>query len=302
MTWLRKNPFPGAFFAALLLSSAAALWFFWGAKANADDASRRFNENVAELNRLEHLTPYPSGPNLRQMKAQADEYTTALDKLKIDLKTHVMPPTVIAPNEFQSRLRIAMSVISEKARANKVKLPDKFFLGFDEFAAALPSTQAAPLLGQELAQVELLLDILLDARIDALTSFRRVPSPQEKGTGAGLAAATPGIKPAPGVAAQSKLIERRVVEASFVSSQGVARKILNQIASTPEQFYIIRLLQVRNEKEKGPPRDATPEPATSGAVAGVPAAKATPGTMLNFIVGNERVETAAKIEIVKFTF
>ena len=61
--------------------------------------------------------------------------------------------------------------MADKARANKVKLPDKFYLGFDEFASALPNETAAPLLGQELAQIEWLLDTLFEARVDALTSF-----------------------------------------------------------------------------------------------------------------------------------
>jgi hypothetical protein len=36
--------------------------------------------------------------------------------------------------------------------------------------------------------------------------------------------------------------------------------------------------------------------------AGSPGAKPTPGPALNFIVGNERIETTAKIEIVRFIF
>ena len=96
----------------------------------------------------------------------------------------------MAPNEFQSHLREAMTATAEKARANRVKLPENFQLGFDEFTTALPNTEVAPLLGQELAQVELLVDFLIDARVDALTAFKRMPLPEEKG------AATP--TPAPG--------------------------------------------------------------------------------------------------------
>jgi len=303
MNWCRKNPLLGAFIAAFAVSMGTALWFFWSAKTEADEASRRFNENVAELNRLERLASYPSGPNLRAMQAQSDRYAAGIDKLKTELKTHVMPSTVIAPNEFQSRLRIAISAVSEKARANKVKLPARFYLGFDEFAASLPTAQAAPLLGQELSQVELLLNILLDARIDALTSFHRVPSPQDQPPGALSRSSQAALGKSAGSApAQSKLIERHVVEASFVSSQGVARKILNQISSTPEQFYLIRLLQVRNEKDKGPLREAIPETAAVPSPPGIPATKPTTGAAFTFIVGNEHVETSAKIEIVRFAF
>jgi hypothetical protein len=211
----------------------------------------------------------------------------------------------MAPNEFQSRLRLAMTAMAEKARANKVRLPDKFYLGFDEFASALPNEVAAPLLGQELAQIEWLLDILCEARVDALISFHRAPLPEEHGT------AVPAVTPASrklGAAAGPKLLERNVVEATFVSTPGAARKVLNQIAGATQHFLIVRLLHVRNENDKGPPRDVASDAASgvivapSPAATGSPRAQPSPAATLNFIVGNERIETTAKIEIVRFTF
>jgi hypothetical protein len=63
---------------------------------------------------------------------------------------------------------------------------------------------------------------------------------------------------------------------------------------------------VRNEKEKGPPREVAGETSTpaipSAAPAASPGVKPTPGTGLSFIVGNEKIETTAKIEILRFTF
>lgn len=309
MTWFRQNQFLGTFLIVLGVCTIGALWFLWSAKSGWDEASRRFNENATELNRLERLTPYPNDANLRAMKAHAADYDAALAKMKEELKTRVLPATPIAPNEFQSRLRLAITAISDKARANKVKLPDNFFLGFDEFASALPNTAAAPLLGQELAQIELLLNTMLDARIESLTSFKRTALLEEHGaTPTPTPSAAAGRKPASAVATGPKLLERGVVEATFVSSPGAARKVLNQIASANQQFYIVRLLQVRNEKEKGPAREmAADASATSATNAASPAplaagAKSPAGAALSFIVGNERIETSAKIEIVRFTF
>ena len=96
----------------------------------------------------------------------------------------------MAPNEFQSHLRLAMTAMADKSRAKNVRLPDKFYLGFDEFTSVLPNEAAAPLLGQELAQIEWLLDTLFEAGVDALTSFRRTPLPEEHGT------AAPAVTPA----------------------------------------------------------------------------------------------------------
>ena len=309
MNWFRENRFLGTFLIVFLLCLASAVWLLFSAKSDWDEASTRFNQTAAELNRLERLAPYPSAENVRKMKAYGEDYATALAKLKDELKMRGGPIAPLAPNEFQAQLRVAMTAVSEKARANKVKMPDKFFLGFDEFASALPKTEVAPLLGQELAQVEWLLNLFIDARIDSLTSFHRTPLADEHGAPAALptpkpaAARTPGAAPVTG----AKVIERNVVEATFVSTPAAARKILDQIAGANQQFFIIRLLHVRNEKEKGPSREvaadanaASPPPALANSPGAKPSA--TPGAALNFIVGNERIETSAKIEIVRFVF
>jgi hypothetical protein len=304
MNWSRENRFLGTFLIVVGVCVVAVSWFLFSAKSDWDDAASDFNQTAAELSRLERLAPYPSGENLGKMRTHADGYAAALANLKDELKTRVLPLAPMAPNEFQSRLRLAMTAMAEKARANKVRLPDKFYLGFDQFASALPNEVAAPLLGQQLAQIEWLLDTLCEARVDALISFHRVPLPEEHGT------AAPAVTPASrklGAAAGPKLLERNVVEATFVSTPGAARKVLNQIAGANQHFLIVRLLHVRNENDKGPPRDATSDAvgvvaaASSPAPAGSSGNKPPPAT-LNFIVGNERLETTARIEIVRFTF
>src|SRR5207245_9823957 len=96
----------------------------------------------------------------------------------------------LAPKQFQTCLRQAIVSTTEKARASRVKVPDNFHLGFDEFTTTLPSTAAAPLLGQELAQVELVLGFLIDAHVDGITAVKRVlASPLE--TRGALAAKKP---------------------------------------------------------------------------------------------------------------
>ena len=160
MNWLRENRFLGTFLIVFGACSLGVIWFLLSAKSDWNDVVVRFGQTAAELNRLERLAPYPSGENLRKMKVYADDYAAALAKLKDELKARAFPLAPIAPNEFQSHLRLAMTAVVDKGRANKVRLPDKFYLGFDEFASALPNEMAAPQLGQELAQIEWLLDIL----------------------------------------------------------------------------------------------------------------------------------------------
>ncbi|MEY2489976.1 MAG: hypothetical protein QOC70_1918 [Verrucomicrobiota bacterium] len=305
MNWLRENRFPGTFLIVFGVCSLGVIWYLLSAKSDWDDAATRFEQAATELNRLERLAPYPSGENLRKMKAHAGDYATTLAKLQDELKTRVFPLAPMAPSEFQSHLRLAMTAVVDKARANKVRLPDKFYLGFDEFASALPNEVAASQLGQELAQIEWLLDTLFEARVDALTFFRRAQSPEEHGN-ASLSKSA-GRKPGGMAPVGPRVLERSVIEATFVSTPAAARKILNQIAGAKQQFFIVRLWHVRNEKDKGPSRELAADAA--GVVVGAPspsptsAPEAKPSAVLplNFIVGNEHVETSARIEIVRFT-
>jgi hypothetical protein len=124
--------------------------------------------------------------------------------------------------------------------------------------------------------------------------------------GGAVAASTPtldpGRKPPGSVAtARPNVIERNIVDLTFAGAPLAARKVLNQIASSESQTYIIRTLHVRNEKDRGPPREQTVEtttPARPTQTNQIPAAN----TVLNFIVGHEHVEVSARIEMLRFTF
>jgi hypothetical protein len=254
MSWFGQNRFLGTVLVVFGVATLAALVFLVLARSGFATAKMEFEQQVVELNALQRHTPYPTDVNLRKMKTQAEEYAVRIDQLKEELKGRMLPEVPMAPNEFQNRLRQAVAAITEKARANKVKLPDNFYLGFEEFSSALPDTAAAPLLGQQLAQVELLVNALIDARVESVTTLRRVPA-----VAAAPAATTPtpagGRKP-PVSAAAAPVIERNAVELAFVSAPGAARRVLNQVSTTEQQFYIIRTLHVLNEKDKGPARTA----------------------------------------------
>ena len=293
MNWYRENRWLGNFLIALGGAALLSLWFLFHARSGFAEASAEFSQAATERNRLEHLNPFPNEENFRKTQAALDNYGATLTKLKEELKAQVLPVAPIAPNEFQSRLRQAIVSTTEKARANRVKLPENFHLGFDEFATTLPSSGAAAAsLGQELAQVELLLGILIDARVDAITTLKRVTLPPET-----AAAPAPARKPSGPANAAPGPVERSIVDLTFAASPSATRKVANQIASSERQFFIVRTLYVRNEQLKGPSREQT---AATGKAAET--AAATSPNAIKFIVGNEHVENTARIELVRFTF
>jgi hypothetical protein len=293
VNWFQQNRWLGVFLAAFGALTLLSLFFVWRARAGLAEATAGLDEAFKELNRLERLDPFPSDANYEKQKVHRDNYSATLEKIKDELKTRVLPIAPLAPNEFQARLRQVTLAAAEKARTNKVKLPPGFHMGFDEYTAALPSNTTAPLLGQELSQISLLVGYIIDARVDSLITLRRAPLAETRPASiAGAATPKPSAQqtaPATGV---SRIIDRNVVDVTFFGSSAATRRVLNQIASSSEQFCIVRTLYVRNEKSSGPPREepgkAQPTPTTAGA--------------LNFIVGDEHVQVAARVEMLRFNF
>ena len=307
MKWFQQNRWLGMFLIAVGICVLFAGILLYSTRARWSDARQAFDKAAAERSRLQRLDPFPNDANYGKLKVHVENYRAALDKFKEELKKEVAPAPPLAPNEFQSRLRQAVIATLNRARTNSVKLPDKFQLGFDEFTIAMPKTGVASLLGQELSQIQMLINILLDAKVDGVTSFHRAPLPEERAT-----SPTPVPKPTPAPARKGSpprgqksakpaepgatpstatLVERNVVDLTFKAAPAAARKVLNEIASSTGQFFIIRTLYVRNEKDKGPPREKGAE--------GKPAATETG---LNFIVGNEHIEVSTRIEMLRFTF
>src|SRR6266536_4786883 len=305
MKWFQQNrvfaTFLIAFAICALLFGALVYrrWSIWTA------ARQTFEQAAAERNRMTSLDPFPNEVNQRKLQEYLDKYIAALRSFKESLKAEVAPAPPLAPNEFQSRLRQAVVATLDRARTNNVKLPDKFQLSFDEFTRIMPNTAVTPLLGQELSQIQTLINILLDAKVDSVTSLRRTPLPEERGAvptptpspspGRRVAAAKPGGTPVP------TLIDRNIVDVTFKAAPSAARKVLNEIVSSTGQFFIVRTLYLHNEKDKGPSREkvAGPAPAESAQATGAQPGAAGP---LNFIVGNEHVEVSATIEMLRFAF
>jgi hypothetical protein len=293
VNWYRENRWLGNFLIVFAFGALLALSFLFYAKSEFAEGSAQFNDAATERNRLEHLNPFPSEENFRKTRTALGNYGARLIKLKEELRAQMVPVAPIAPNEFQSRLRQAIANANEKARANRVKLPENFHLGFDEFATTLPSSAAAAAsLGQELGQVELLLGILIDARVDAITTLKRVSLPPETATAAATAR-----KPPAAANGASKPVERSIVDLAFTASPSAMRKVLNQIASSEGQFFIVCTLYVRNEQLQGPSREQT---ATT--VKAAETAATISSSAIKFIVGNEHVENRARIEMVRFVF
>ena len=138
MNWFQQNRWLGTFLIAFGFCALLAGIFLYFATSKWSVAKKEFDTAAAERLRLERLDPFPNDANYQKMKVYLEKYSAALDKFKEELKTSVLPALPLAPNEFQSRLRQVTTITRSRASTNKVKLPDKFQLGFDEFEVSNP--------------------------------------------------------------------------------------------------------------------------------------------------------------------
>src|SRR5262245_11752262 len=152
--------------AICILLGAALLYWRWSVWT---DAKQAFDQATAERNRLQGLNPFPDDANYRKLQGYLERYNTALDKFKDDLKAAVAPDPPLAPNEFQSGLRQATLAAQDRALTNNVKFPDNFQLRLGECPWCMLSTTVATRIRQQLILVQMLINILLDAKADSIT-------------------------------------------------------------------------------------------------------------------------------------
>ncbi len=300
MNWFQQNKFLGSFLVAFGLATLLFGFFLLHEKGAANEAQARLQSTIDELTRLRRSSPFPNGANLRKTKAQADGYRSSLLALQKDLKSRMFPKPALLPNEFQAQLRAAVNEVEERARAGKVRLPDAFNLGFDEYATSLPNGLAASRLGRQLRAIQWIVNTMIETHVDSLNGLTRPPLLEEKGAAgppptpgrAGAAKATPAAEET------GKIVDSTSIEVAFTASPAAARRVINQIAAAKEQFYILRTLQVKNQEDKGPKRGAVAEAPAVAPPSGATGKAAEPS--ITFIVGTEHIEVAAKIEIMKF--
>ena len=307
MDWIRKNKFLAGFLAVLIIGVGALGYLVYSQMDVYGQTSQDYDAAVAELQRLQGLKPYPfakSKANLIALRGETAQRVTDLQKKLADYEPPAEAPN-FKPIDFQDKLRRVVDEITQAAAVANVALPKDFYMGFEQYRSTPPEAAAASVLSRELDAVHDLLRILIARRIDALTSIKRAPIPQEPGghptaESAASAAPRPGGKPAP--AAPADAVSRQVVELTFSGSPTAFRDALDDTV-TAKRLFLVRALQVKNQKPKSPPRE-TPAPVAAAPVdPNAPAATAlTPDVnkpAFEYIVGLEKLDVDMRVEIIR---
>jgi len=304
MNWIKANKFLTGFFAVMLVGIGVLGYFLFSASSAFDAADENYQQKAGELHRLRTLPLYPNPKNLKALEAQKDEAAQLVAGFQEKLTTRDFKADEITPQEFQDRLKKAVTDIVAKAADAHMELPkDKFYLGFDPYETRPPGPEAVGPLTRQLKAIEWVMEKLIDAKIAKLTSFKRTLLPEEKGV-AGASGNNRGQGQGQGRGPGQgqgrgreergeELVSKFPVDLELVGRQKSIGEALDSFvnASGPP-FLIPRVVRFTNQKSKGPERTLATAPGTI--VPGQPAAT------LGYIVGEELVEAKMRLEIVEF--
>lgn len=317
MNW--RNPFLTSYLAVTVVGAGILGFLVYSSYSHYTEVSTQYDTQVARLQSLQNRVPFPNAENNATFSKLTGEYRAEYDRLLAQVAKMQKPiDTALTPQAFQDRLRAYVSAVEAAAKQNDVKLPDNFYLGFDQYQGNLPSNEAAGPLARELDAVRLIVDRLVEIKVTEIAGIRRDLLPEEGG-------AAPKATPAPAAPAGRrtaapevpKVVSSNSFDIAFVADQSRTKSALNAIA-TANQFFIIRNLTIENSHLEGPKRvedapteqaAATPPPASAdvlGSLMETPSGGegtegAVAGPKMRLLVGRESLRVAARIEMITFT-
>lgn len=316
MSWIKENKFLFGFIVVTGLGAGALGYLVLGAKGKYDEAQSTYTERANELNRLQRLAIYPNQKNLDKLVAQKEQVSAEVKKLSDGLIAQQLPIEDITPEKFQDKLNATARAVRAKAAAHSPPIQlgkdanssAKFYLGFERYETAPPEKNAAPVVARQLKAMDWLINTMIDKNVGALTELVRDELPEEKGA---KAEAKPedkkgGGKPSPKEAASKLAIHRHNITLKLLCDQQHFRDFLNAIVANKQQYFVPRLITVKNEKATGPARSSVVAEVTAPPVdPNAPPAAGTPQTpttapVSQFIVGEERVEVTLLLEMLDF--
>jgi hypothetical protein len=323
MNW--RNPFLIGYLSVTAVGVAALGFFAYSSYSHYAEVDASYQDAVQKLQSLQNRTPFPNVENNDKYAAYTAEYRAAYEKLLERVSKMQKGVETITPQVFQDRLRAMVSEVEDAAKQNDVKLPEGFYLGFDQYRDVLPANEAAGPLARELDAIRLVVDDLITNKVHEIVGIRRTQLPEEQG-----AAPKPedtsmhrGGRQPVGSDAGPGIVTANPFDIAFIADQSQTRQALNAIVQA-DQFFIIRYLTIENSSLTGPKRhpdadagataqaapQASPTPSAdqllsqltgnSGSTTTAPTSEAAPQSNIRLLVGRETLKVAAHIEMITF--
>ena len=258
-SWIKNNTFEA--FLLLLVIGVAGLSYSHGGKKGKvyDEAKASYEGLDVAVRQLEAKKPSPTPDKADDFEKQVDDYEQTVSDLQAKMLTY-RPDKLeaISPPKFIENLNAVRGEVTNAFDAQGVEYPgDQFYLGFKNYTGGLPKEGATAHLNYQLSAMKALFDVVSAAKPSALLNVHRgllavekdkAPEPAARGRG--------GRRVARGASQKEPPFESLPVEISFVSSEPVMRKIMSDLTSHPDYYFVVRSMRIQNEKkDQSPAKD-----------------------------------------------
>ena len=299
MNWFSENKFMAGFIGFMVVGVGALGYLLATQISDFSQKQADYSTKYRALDELQKKNPFPNQKNLEAFQSQHEELKGDIDALNQNLAKIQFPiDSTVTPKTFQENLQAAIADANAKATANKVVLPDKFALGFDNYVSTLSIAGAAPALDRQLKAAEIVFDELLNGPgVANITDVSRgkLAEENEGEKEPAKPAGKPGAKtPAGGQGSGNNgQVIKTPLQITFTADWSTLRRIMNDIVQSNKQFFIIRLVNIKTDGSKDQPITKV-DAAKTGSEAmqkGEPA----------FVLGdNVRLTVTLSLEIVNF--
>jgi hypothetical protein len=301
----------------LLIAAVAFLVILIGRFAGAGKA---LDEEKQKLEQLVKRRPYPSAENYAGAQTNLALVKRTFDDLGAELAKGRVEAPAVEPAKFQNILEASITRLSTLTNRG-VRLPPQFAFGFERYTVGeMPGTGSVSRLVRQLKLIELLCNVLSDAKVTAIDDIRReqfevassageggAPMPaalmsmMEVGIGIGGGPSTPIPTPP-----TSDLYEVERIQVAAAGPEGTVWQVLNALARHSACFVVVHL-EVVNESGTDAKEAAKKMIAPTAAEAVQPfpgGAAAAPATYLlrdeRIVAGRENVKFLLVVDAYQF--
>jgi hypothetical protein len=293
-----------AFVVIALLGGGA--WYYLSGQLDA--ARQGVGSAAGDFQKYSTRQPdLPTAGNEKILQANLDLMHSQLDPL---IKEKLLAPgnklpTVIKEDTvaWKHDLDAEVSRLNNAARLRGVTVPAKFYFGFSRYLNQNPGDEQTVVLSKQLLGVEEIANIIINAPVKAILTFRRTYE-EEPNASAGGAKTDPDLLPGAAESAPGNVYTAYPFEIEFDAATESLRKVVSGLEASPYVF-VIRTLTVENSNP------VSPQISDLQKLAGTPAGgvlDSTPGTVAStksnrgpqFLFGNEILHVKARIDMIEW--
>lgn len=312
MSWIKENPFVAVLGGITVVGAGALLFVGSHFSGKYQEAKDRYDTDAADVQKAEKLALYPNAANRDGKRKALNQYRSSLEKLQESFGPY-RPADLpkVSPQDFTNQIKESDAKIRDAFKASGAKIPEGFFVGFENYRSALAPENATGILGYQLGAITELFLALGKAAPTELKNVYRPVLEEERG----------------GVFEAKDVVSRPLpIEVTFRGNEKSVREFISALATSEKHYYVIHSIRVANDKLVGPgPADAkfpeVPKPAASpfegggftlpGADSAAPAGEAAApaseapaaadnSRILQQVLGNEEVTVFLRLDVLQF--